>query len=208
VTQDVAGGKFQGQIAAGISRGQVISEGERNEMEAENQKSQENAGGISRLGGGDESRGVRGSWKEFHDMVIDLSFSIADLAELIDRATESSRWLVIAAIAMLRADGFSESESLQAIAEDDNWRTRTRAILDGWRPMALRQAEDGRMIDVDIDGHGMELSDQEFCDYQSLVKLQHGRMVLSFSDGRAAEFVIPVRLQHPERITMKEEEER
>jgi hypothetical protein len=74
--------------------------------------------------------------------------------------------------------------------------------------MALRWTEDGRVIDVDIDGHGTELSDEEFCGYQSLVKLQHGSMILSFSDGRAAEFVLPTRLQHPERTIMRGEEER
>jgi hypothetical protein len=169
-------------------------------MEAENQKSQENGGGISRLDVGEESRRGRGSWKEFHDMIIDLSFSIADLAELIDRATESSRWLIIAAIAMLRADGFSESESLQAFAEAENWRTRTRAILDGWRPMALRQAGDGRMIDVDIDRHGMELSDAEFASYRSLTKYCDGTMMLGLPHGKVAEFTISIRLQEPEKI--------
>jgi hypothetical protein len=101
---------------------------------------------------------------------------------------------------MLRADGFSESESLQAIAEAENWRTRTRAILDGWRPMALRQAEDGRMIDVDIDGHGMELSDAEFASYRSLTKYCDGTMMLGLPHGKVAEFTTPIRLQEPERI--------
>jgi hypothetical protein len=200
VTQPVADGKFQGQIAAGISRGHVVSEGDKNEMDREDEKAQRNPQTPSYQETGEESRPRPGSWKEFHDMVIDVSFSIADLAELIDYATESSRWLVIAAIAMLRADGFSESESLQAIAEAENWRTRTRAILDGWRPMALRQAEDGRMIDVDIDGHGMELSDAEFASYRSLTKYCDGTVMLGLPHGKVAEFTIPIHLQEPERI--------
>jgi hypothetical protein len=111
--------------------------------------------------------------------------------------TEPERWVLFAAIALLRSDGYSEDESIRAITSGQNWRRNVDAILGGWRPRSFRH-DRNEMDPVDMDANGAEITVDHFLTRRAMFATFYEyegvsftkRIIIAFADGSNAEYLL------------------